>query len=82
MDHRTDEPTGVTDVAGLLVPAGECLSCGQWADQRAVISIVQGNSGPGWTGYGCLPCVHARAAYSTAPDWLREDAARLRAAGL
>lgn len=82
MDNRTDEPTGVAEVQGLLVRAGECAACGQWAEQRAVIAIVQGNSGPGWTGYGCLPCLHARAAYRSAPEWLREDAARLRAAGM
>lgn len=82
MEHRTDEPTGVTEVQGLLEGPGECAVCGCWAEQRALIAIVQGNSGPGWSRCGCLPCVHARAAYRSAPEWLRKDAARLRAAGL
>lgn len=69
-------------VAGLLSPAGECTRCGQHAERLVIIVIVQGNSGPGWSRNGCIPCAKQPARYVLAPTWLREDVARLEAAGL
>lgn len=82
MEHRTDEPTRVTEVADLLEGEGECYVCKQWAERRATVMLVGGNSGPGWSQLGCLPCLHTRAAYALAPEWLRDLSAKLRAAGL
>ena len=69
-------------VAGLLSPPGECTRCGQYAEHLVMIVIVQGNSGPGWSRHGCIPCAKRLARYALAPRWLREDVARLEAAGL
>lgn len=69
-------------VAELLHEAGECARCKAHAARRTAIALVPGNSGPGWTVYGCIDCAKLMASFSTASDWLREQVARLEAAGL
>lgn len=69
-------------VTGLLVPAGECAQCKEHVERRVVIRLVPGASGPGWSQYGCIPCTRTLSRRALAPDWLREDVARLEAAGL
>lgn len=66
----------------LLVPAGECACCKAYVEQRTAIALIPGNSGPGWTVYGCVPCAKRTASFATASDSLREHVERLIEAGL
>lgn len=63
----------------LLTFAGQCDVCEEYAAERMTVAMVQGNSGPGWSKYGCVPCARLLAVSMFAPDWLREDVARLDA---
>lgn len=72
----------VADVDELLEGPGNCAHCKQHAEQRVAVALVPGNSGPGCTIYGCIPCAKSLARYAMAPKWLRDDVARLEEAGL
>ncbi|MDT0382395.1 hypothetical protein RM572_26910 [Streptomyces sp. DSM 42041] len=63
--------------AELLAHAGTCALCEEYAAERMTVAMVQGNSGPGWSRYACLPCARLLVASAFAPQWLREDVARL-----
>lgn len=69
-------------VKGLLALAGRCPRCNAHAERLVTVAIVPGNSGPGWSQQGCIPCARYLARHALAPDWLREDVARLEAAGV
>jgi hypothetical protein len=71
--------TEVTERGRLIAAAGECGRCHEQATERVAIRLVQGNSGPGWTQYGCLPCARHLARSQFAPRWLRDDVAILDA---
>lgn len=61
----------------LLAVAGECAECCEYVVERITVAIVQGNSGPGWSRYACVPCARRCARSVFAPAWLREDLATL-----
>jgi len=69
----------VTARADLIAAAGECANCHEHAEERVTIRLVPGNSGPGWTQYGCLPCARTLARSRFAPQWLKKDVAVLDA---
>lgn len=69
-------------VDNLLRGDGECAHCKEQTTQRVVIALVPGNSGPGWTVYGCIPCAKKLSRCIIAPRWLKADVARLIGAGL
>lgn len=54
-----------------MLNPGTCSHCGKTAPRRILIAVWEGNSGPGWEKYGCLPCARALAASPCAPTWLR-----------
>ncbi|OEV04168.1 hypothetical protein [Streptomyces oceani] len=66
---------------GYLATPGECCRCRAQAEERMTVALVQGNSGPGWSTYACVPCARVYARSPLAPEWLREDLAALDALG-
>lgn len=69
-------------VQNLLAPGGVCPRCKTRVDRLVTIRLVEGNSGPGWSQEGCIPCARTLAGFMLAPQWLRDDVARLEAAGV
>lgn len=65
----------MTDRERLLQPGGECAVCHRQVAERITVALVHGNSGPGWSRYGCLPCARELATLPFAPRWLAEDLA-------
>lgn len=66
--------------AELLSPGGECAECQEHADERVIVALPQGGSGPGGPArLACLPCARDRARSPLAPDWLAEDLAAIDA---
>lgn len=62
--------------AELLAPGGECSECREHADERVIVALPQGGSGPGGPArLACLPCARERARSPLAPDWLAKDLA-------
>lgn len=60
----------------VLEPGGECSACHEHADERVIIAMSQGGSGPGGPARkACLPCARVRAHSAVAPKWLVEDLA-------
>ncbi|HET6636447.1 MAG TPA: hypothetical protein VFH77_15615 [Streptomyces sp.] len=63
----------------LIAPAGTCSRCGEHAEERVTVALVDGGSGPGWSRRACLPCARILARSTFAPDWLKRDIAVLDA---
>lgn len=83
MSRREQRPEPDFDaVADILTPGGECADCKEHAERRTALALIPGNSGPGWTVYGCIPCVKKRAGFAMPSEWLCGNVARLIKAGL
>lgn len=66
----------MTAAAELLMRGGACAECHEHADERLIVALPQGATGPGGPArLACLPCARWRAASPLAPDWLAEDLA-------
>lgn len=83
MTGQAQEPPDLDAVTDLLNDVGgECAHCKELAEQRVAVALVPGNSGPGYTVYGCIPCAKQLARYAMAPEWLKLNVARLVEGGL
>jgi hypothetical protein len=69
----------VTGRADVLAYGGECNVCRKYAAERLVIRIMEQNSGPGGSAFGCLPCARREAGRPSAPGWLRANLAAVDA---
>lgn len=63
----------------ILAGAGECARCHRQVPERMTVALMSGNSGPGWSQYGCVPCARILAKSRFAPGWLKADVAALDA---
>lgn len=83
MDRR-DRPLPVpapngadADSADGLVSPGHCVVCARHVADSMAVAYVESGSGPGGIVEACLAHARELAAYTGAPQWLKDDLATL-----